>query len=332
MALARLGDLHDAEDVAQGVFIEAFARLGRLRDASRLGAWLRSIAVHRSIDCLRSRRRLADSEAVRRAADDMAPPADELERLELRDQVMAAAARLSRAQRETVTLFYINGYSQEDVAGIQEVPVGTVKRRLHDARKRLQKEMMGMVEDVLKSEAPEEDFAKRVFDVLSRRWCREGARMPWGEVVAELRRIGSRGAEGFARALESPHSPTRATAMALVGTCEAADTREFVIELLKKALGDANKRVRRHATDAILRVDVSDERRREELVPLVVERLSDASRRVRRRAAYVLSLYPDGVGWQAAVRAATRERDPKTQDAIRGLLRAVLRANQDRKP
>ena len=333
VALARLGDFHDAEDAAQNAFLEAYGRLGNLRDPARLGSWLRSIAIHRSIDHLRARRRVADAEVAQRRADPMASPKEEIERRELRDQVLAAVARLSQAQRETVALYYINGYSQKDVAAIQKVPLGSVKRRLHDARRRLQKDMLHMVEDVLKSEGPTEDFAQRVFEVLSCRRPHDGPKMRWPEIVAELKRIGSRGAEGYAKALECRHSPTRVAAAGFCLTCEAPDTKELVVALLTKALHDPNKKVRRNAVDAILRVDVSAERRREELLPLVLERLADRSARVRRRVAYVLGRDAAGdVPWQAAAEAATKERDPKTQDAVRELLRAVLRANQARSP
>ena len=55
VVLVRLRNFHDAEDVAQQAFIEAFQRLDSLRDPTRLGAWLRSIAIHRAIDWIRGR-------------------------------------------------------------------------------------------------------------------------------------------------------------------------------------------------------------------------------------------------------------------------------------
>ena len=60
IALARLRDFHDAEDAAQAVFVEAFERLDNLGDPARLGAWLRSITIHRCIDRLRRQRETAD--------------------------------------------------------------------------------------------------------------------------------------------------------------------------------------------------------------------------------------------------------------------------------
>ena len=117
----------------------------------------------------------------------------------------------------------------------------------------------------------------------------------------------------------------RATALGTIGLSETPDTREIVIRLLKTALKDPNKKVRRMAVDGLLRVDVPPSRRREEFVPLVVERLGDVSKRVRKRAAYVLSLYPSGVPWQPVVAAMLKERDPDVQSFIKQLLRAVLK-------
>ncbi len=330
IALARVGDFHAAEDIAQGVLIAAFERLGSLKDPSRLGAWLRSMTIHQSIDHVRGRRPAADAHDAVMTGREEDEPAAVAQRRELRELVLAAIDRLGQAQRETTTLFYINGYSLAEVAGIQQVPLGTVKGRLHDAREKLKEELIGMVEDVLKSEAPKEDFADRVFQILSRLRPPTGPSMPWAEMVAELRRIGSRGAEGFARALESPHSPVRAIATGLILTCEAPDTKELLVELLKKALRDPSKKVRRNAADAILRVAVSEKRRREELTPLVIERLGDPSNRVRRRAAYALSRdAARDVPWQVAARALLNECDPKTRAFMRELLGAVLQVHED---
>ena len=116
VALARVRHFHDAEDIAQAVFIEAFEHLDRLKDPERLGAWLRSIAIHRSLNHLRGRDRTVTIEAVEDPPAGGPTPHGEMERRELREQVMAAIGRLNRRQRETVTLFYINGYALQEVA------------------------------------------------------------------------------------------------------------------------------------------------------------------------------------------------------------------------
>ena len=52
VALAKVRNFHDAEDIAQTVFVEAFQKLRNLREAGRLGPWLRTIAINRSINHL----------------------------------------------------------------------------------------------------------------------------------------------------------------------------------------------------------------------------------------------------------------------------------------
>ena len=320
VALARLRNFHDAEDITQAVFIEAFERLGRLKDPSRLGAWLRSIAIHRCIDHLRRQARVTGPQPADELADHSKNPQADVERQELRDRVMAAIGRLSKVQRETVALFYINGYSQQEVAAIQEVPLGTVKYRLHEARNNLKKDMMDMVEDVLKDGAPKPDLGERVFELLSRH-----ASVPYPELFVELRKIGSQGFEGFVKALESPHWLIRRRATGLLDVCQAPQNQEIIIELSKKALHDTNKIVRRFALETLLDVtDVPEERKRREFVPLVVPLLFDRSKRVRRHAAWQLARRPEFVPLDQAARALLREKDRVTRAWMESLMRRVL--------
>lgn len=108
VALARLRNFHDAEDITQAAFVEAYERLGNLKDPARLGAWLRSITIHRCIDHLRRRVEVAGVEEIDGHLSDPATPHTEMERQELRDRIMAAIGRLSRPVAETTVLFYIN--------------------------------------------------------------------------------------------------------------------------------------------------------------------------------------------------------------------------------
>jgi len=326
VALSRLRNFHDAQDVVQNVFLEAFQRIGGLNDPNRLGAWLRSITIHRSIDHLR---RSGQTSSVIDASQEIEAIADMRmgERTgDLRDQVMAAIGKLSKTQRETTTLFYINGYSQQEVAAIQEVPVGTVKRRLHDARAKLKQEMLTMVEDVLKSEAPKEDAAQRVYELLAAFRPPEADKaLPWERIFAELRRIGHRGLEGFVKALESPHSPIRRMATDHLRLCDVPEHRETIIQLLIRGMEDANRKVRRAAVPTLLcEVDVDNDRRRREFVPLASRLLTDPSKRVRRATAYVLWPLADAVPKDQLLRALLEEKDAHTLDIIRELARRSL--------
>jgi len=337
VALSRLGSYHDAEDAAQEAFVEAFGRLATLKDPERLGAWLRSIAIHRAIDIARRRREGASIDAVTETA---APQGrDELEHQELREKVLDAIASLAAGPRETVTLYYINGYSTDEVAAIQGVPAGTVKRRLYDARARLQKELMNMVKGILRDNAPKEDFAERVFERLNQY---EKDVSPysvdrWHATRAELMKIGPGGIPGFVRALESPHSPTRAFATHMLGAL-APDV--VGVELTKKALVDPNKGVRRMGLKLVENLFGSPEAKRE-FLPQLLMMLSDRSRLIRRVAALELVALAADVPIETAARALADELDAADKAtalevaerhravlAARKLLRAVLDARK----
>ena len=296
VALARVRDFHAAQDIAQNVLIEAYQRLGSLREPQRLGAWLRRITVHRSLDVLRQRKEMVSLDAVAEQA--VITRADH----ELRDEVMRAVLRLSKVQRETVTLFYINGYTTNEVAEMLDVPLGTIKARLHDARTRLKEDMLHMVEDVLKSEAPREDFSRRVYEALT-------AKLSWSQRVDQLSEVGAKGLDGWLRAFRSPNYRHRRTVMAHQRRMHSPETLETVLAVLKEALKDRNKKVRRSAADGVLSVPVSEQRKRAELVPLVVPLLEDCSKRVRRMAAFYLLPYADLVPLVLAVKALAGEPD-----------------------
>jgi RNA polymerase sigma-70 factor (ECF subfamily) len=292
VSIARLRDFDDAEDITQQVFIEAFERLASLKDPNRLGAWLRTIAIHRSIKLRKREQRRVELNVAALPEGQVPTPVEELEQSELRDQVMAAIGRLSKVQRETVTLYYISGYSQQEVAAIQEVPLGTIKHRLHQARRKLKKDMVEMVEEVLKEGAPKDDFTQRVFDLL----CAypQGGRLWSREVMDQLKEIGSSGEAGFAKALALPHWQTRRAATHYLGAQFFYDggalSVEKSVKLLKTALSDTNYKVRKDAMFALLgglKVDI--DYRREKLVPLVLPLLFDSSKEVRFYAAGGLS-------------------------------------------
>jgi len=341
IALARVRNFHQAEDIAQGVFVEAFERLGNLNDPGRLGAWLRTITIHHSIDHLRKRREVTGIEQMPEEASPVSTWRAREQQRDLREQVLAAIGRLSKVQRETTTLFYINGYSVQEVAAIQEVPAGTVKRRLHDAREKLKEEMMKIVENTLKAEAPKDDFGQRVFDLVCR-YKRPAPAWPMEDLERELRRIGVRGIAGFEKAMSSPHSPTRRFALRLIalahrsGPSTEREGKEAAVQLLKEALHDSNRRVRYWAVPNLLELEVDDARKRNEFIPLVLPLLEDRTARVRTRVAWELggcvewescrNRFYRFVPLEVAARSLADENDPLARIFKAALVRAIIDA------
>ena len=87
---------------------------------------------------------------------------------ERKADVIEAMRHLPEHERSTMTLFYIGGYSMEEVATFLEVPVSTIKGRLHSARERLRTMLVDSVADDLRARRPSrnEAFADAVVDLL----------------------------------------------------------------------------------------------------------------------------------------------------------------------
>lgn len=320
VALSRLGNRHDAEDVAQQVFIEAFERLGMLQDPRRLGAWLRSMTVHRSIDQVRRRGKSIPLEAIAEPVADGPTPQAELEQRELNEKVWQALNRLSGPQRETVTLFYLGEYSRQQIAAIQEVSEETVKSRLRLAKEKLKAEMVDMVEENLKKQAPRTEFAEKVFALLNL-YPKGHCPHNWAVVIAELRRIGPPGIEGFIRAIAQPYARTRNWAIMMLEHIEPEDI-EVVIALLKKGLKDSNKKVRRSAATTLLHLEVPRRRKQEEFIPLIAELFTDPSRNVRRvlSTPWILGGYARDFPPEKLAAAIQQESDPQIRQRWQQLL------------
>ena len=145
-AYAILGDFHSAEDAAQEAFIKAYVDLPKLESRPAFPGWLRRIV---STKCARITRRKSISQTALTAAETIPAhepgPAESLERSEMKENVLAAIRSLPQDQRTATTLFYINGYSQKDIAEFLELPVNTVKTRLHSSRKKLKERMLSIL-------------------------------------------------------------------------------------------------------------------------------------------------------------------------------------------
>jgi RNA polymerase sigma-70 factor (ECF subfamily) len=143
VALARLRDVNEAVELTQDVFVHAMTKIGQLRDPNCFVGWLRQIAVRMAINRLtrKSPVRGQEPEVLQNAPDKEHGPLDTMIRSEERRDVWKGLDRLKDLDRDTLVAFYIRGQSLEQMASDFAAPVGTIKRRLHVARKRLKKEL-----------------------------------------------------------------------------------------------------------------------------------------------------------------------------------------------
>jgi RNA polymerase sigma factor (sigma-70 family) len=166
-AYSILGDFHLAEDAAQEAFVQAYRDLSQLREPAAFPGWFRTI-VFKHCDRLTRGKRLpaAPIEAAEGVASSHSSPAEAAERSEMKDRVLDAVKSLPPDERMVTTLFYINGYSQKDIADFLEVPVTTVKNRMHASRRLLKERMMQMAQAQLRENAPGERFSAQVIERL----------------------------------------------------------------------------------------------------------------------------------------------------------------------
>lgn len=156
-AYSILGDFHLAEDAAQEAFVDAYYKLDALREPAAFPGWFRRIVFKH---CDRAIQKKSVSTVPLEEGMRVAEPNPE--RSELQERVLEAIRDLPERQREATTLYYINGYSQNEISDFLEVPVTTVKKRLHDSRKKLKERMLGMVEETLKDHTLDDAFSERV--------------------------------------------------------------------------------------------------------------------------------------------------------------------------
>lgn len=143
-AYRRLGNDAEAQELCQDVFVQALRKLDQLQDPACFGGWIRSITTRMAINrAVRSRPMASlDAEGASPAGDDeVETPLAQVLAEERRQQLHVGLNRLSDMDRSTLTAFYFRGQSLIQMSDEFQSPVGTIKRRLHVARKRLAQEL-----------------------------------------------------------------------------------------------------------------------------------------------------------------------------------------------
>lgn len=139
----------DAQDVVQEAFLSAYQSLESFKGDSKFFTWLYRIAMNAAISLKRKRRVVLSIESGSKTdlmidpPDDSAysQPSDALERLEEETQLQTALQRLSPDHRAVLLLKDIEGQKYEVIAEIMQIPIGTVRSRLHRARLELRQLM-----------------------------------------------------------------------------------------------------------------------------------------------------------------------------------------------
>ncbi len=147
-----LRDEAEAEDVVQEAFVLSFTRLQSFKRQSSFYTWLYRIAFNTAISRSRRRRpRVSIERDLGQAADqldhDSPKPGQRLETAERVGILMSALDRLSEEHRLILVLREMDELSYEEISEILDLPIGTVRSRLHRARNQLKEEMQHYFQD-----------------------------------------------------------------------------------------------------------------------------------------------------------------------------------------
>ncbi|MDG2380703.1 MAG: sigma-70 family RNA polymerase sigma factor [Pirellulaceae bacterium] len=134
-----IGCHEEAEDVAQETFVQAFLKLNTFQRRASVYTWMYRIAFNLWISRLRRKRPELSVEQSRETAgaepaDDSEEPLERLEREERARQIHLAISELSDEHRSILVLREMEGCCYETISEILDLPVGTVRSRLHRAR------------------------------------------------------------------------------------------------------------------------------------------------------------------------------------------------------
>jgi RNA polymerase sigma-70 factor, ECF subfamily len=147
-----VGNAEDARDIVQEALVQAFVKLETFRQTSAFYTWLYRIAFNVAVSFRRRRRPMPAADCGRESSgveplDCGDGPTQRLEREERRRQVRHALTRISREHRAILVLREIDGCCYETIAEILELPVGTVRSRLHRARMELREQLKTVLID-----------------------------------------------------------------------------------------------------------------------------------------------------------------------------------------
>jgi RNA polymerase sigma-70 factor (ECF subfamily) len=159
LAYAIIADRAVAEEITQDVFVRVWQRAITYHpEQAQVSTWLTAITRHHAIDVLR--RRNARPEANSVGWDDLPPQAlaahdleDHAEQSLLGERLRAALADLPADQQQALTLAFLHGYTQQQIAELLRQPLGTIKTRIRAAMQKLRQKLL--------TEQPPEDPSAR---------------------------------------------------------------------------------------------------------------------------------------------------------------------------
>ena len=146
-----LGNKQEAEDIAQEAFVRAYINLHSYDQKRKFSTWLYRIATNLCIDRIRKKKpdyyldaEVAGTDGLdmySQIAADEKLPEDVVAQMELQERIQYEISRLPDKYRSVIVLKYIEELSLQEISEILDMPLGTVKTRIHRGREALRKQL-----------------------------------------------------------------------------------------------------------------------------------------------------------------------------------------------
>lgn len=149
VALARTGRAEIAGEVGQEALLDAWRLLPTLREPAAFGAWLRRVVLKHADRHTRRPTREVFADRIEESVSEEHDLELAVQIRESRRKVRDAIDSLPPVLRESVALFYLSGCSHAEISALVGAPVSAIKKRLHDARRRIQLEVPMSVPSLL---------------------------------------------------------------------------------------------------------------------------------------------------------------------------------------
>ena len=274
----------DAQDLSQEAFLQAYLKLSQLKQPAKFAHWLRRITANTCKMWLRRPKpELVSWEDLK--GDELWVGETSSEDEEVKQAVSQAIDLLSEKNRLTITLYYIDGLTQREIGDFLGLSVGTIKSRLHEARKHLRKELTErgfaapvntMVKETLQSEKLPDDFRGKLEEMLQ-----SADAIVRRKVVHQLQKYHRKDQsveDLIIEAVRDDNSSVRERAVQVLGSIRSGKA----IPLLAESLKDANPQVRKRAEWSLNRIGS------EQVVDEVLKLMDYDGEVTRRHAADVL--------------------------------------------
>lgn len=174
--LPKVQNFHQAEDLAQETFVQAYKSLSSMKEPEKVGFWLCGIARNITHKWLtRKKRNDCSFEELMIEApwleDKILPlpyhtwketPLERMQWAQTHQLLWRCLMNLPEISKEILFLFYMREMKQKEIARFLDISLTAVRNRLLDARKRLKKEMIDMVENTVQNQSLAENFTEQV--------------------------------------------------------------------------------------------------------------------------------------------------------------------------